>query len=265
MFSTIRTQSKLLLTTFVFALAASGCARDAHPLVAAAKHDCAAGEIRNAADAGRYSSCEEVQGNLRISAPELTGLSALAGLRAVSGTLEISGNCRLDDLTGLERLEQVGALDVHDNADLDDLSGLESLRRARRVSIRENRELESLRGLSGLSHLEALTIERNGLFQAGGLANLAYVGELRIEGNARLNSLQGLSSLQHARSVEIHDNPRLCARGMLPALARVDRAVTVTQNRGLSELDVRGLLGRIEHGVIRPDLSDLASLDAALR
>jgi hypothetical protein len=108
--------------------------------------------------------------------------------------------------------------------------------------------------------LDALVIEHNGLYQTAGLSSLTDVGSLVIEDNAKLNSLQGLGSLSHARSVEITNNPRLCARGMLPALKHVDHDVVVSRNRGLSMPDVRQLLGRIERGV-SPSSDTLARLD----
>jgi hypothetical protein len=255
-------RSMFQLTAVVVALAANACAAPGvRPVASAAPTlSCVGGVVRNAADAALYGACERVNGDLRISAPELSDLSALADLRSVSGKLEIAGNAALDDLSGLERLEQVGELSIHDNAELDDLSGLENLQATASVSIRDNGELGSLRGLSGLSRVARLTIAHNGLFQTSGLSNLTEVGDLVIENNARLNSLQGLASLVHARSVEIRNNPRLCGRGMLPALARVDQGMTLSQNRGLSQPEVRQLLGRVEHGVT-PHADSVASLE----
>lgn len=262
MFAT--TRSMFQLTTAIVALAANACAvHDVRPVAnAAAKVSCVGGVVRSAADAALYSACDRVNGDLRISAPELTDLSQLAQLRGVSGKLEISGNSSLDDLSGLEQLEQVGALSIHDNADLDDLAGLSKLRAAASVVISNNGELSTLRGLEGLTRVERLVIDHNGLYQTLGLSNLTEVGDLVVAGNAKLNSLRGLRSLTHARSVEIRNNPRLCALGMLPALARVDHDVTVLENRGLSKPDVRELLGRVEHNLVRPD--KLARLEASL-
>ena len=260
MFAT--TRSMLKLTAIVVALAANACAaHGVRPVASAApKLSCVGGVVRSTIDVALYGACDRVNGDLLISVPELTDLSALAQLRSVSGKLEIAGNAALDDLSGLERLEQVGQLSIHDNSDLDDLSGLESLEVATSVEIRDNAELTSLRGLSGLSRLERLTISHNGLFQTIGLSSLTEVGDLVVEGNAKLNSLEGLHSLAHARSVEIRNNPRLCGRRLLPALARVDQSLTVSQNRGLSQPEVRQLLGRVEHG-LTPRTDNVASLE----
>jgi Receptor L domain len=259
--------------TTVVALAANACAaHDVRPVASApgatgatATVSCVGGVVRSASDAELYSACDRVTGDLRVSAPDLTDLSALGQLRSVAGTLEISGNSQLDDLSGLEQLEQVGALSIHDNAELDDLSGLQNLRAASSVVISNNGELGTLRGLEGLTRVERLVIDHNGLYQTRGLSNLTEVGDLVVEGNVKLNSLRGLPSLSHARSVQIRNNPRLCALGMLPALARVDRDVTVIENRGLSQPDVRQLLGRVEHNLVRPSTDNVARLEASLR
>jgi hypothetical protein len=260
------TRSMFQLTTVVVALAANACAaHGARPAEsAAAKVSCVGGIVQSSADVALYGACDRVNGDLRISAPKLTDLSALARLRSVSGRLEISGNARLDDLTGLEQLEQVGELSIHDNAGLNDLSGLDNLRSVVSVTIRDNAELGTLRGLSGLTRVERLVIDHNGLFQTLGLSNLTEVGDLVIENNVKLNGLQGLGSLAHARSVKIAHNPFLCARGMLPALSSVEHDVTVTENRGVSKPDVRALMGRIEHDITPRHADSVASLEASL-
>lgn len=102
-----------------------------------------------------------------------------------------------------------------------------------------------------------MVIERTGLYQTTGVSHLAQVGDLIVRDTARLHSLQAFRSLSHARSVEIVHNPRLCARGMLPALVKVDRQLTVKANRGLSKPDLRALFGRIESA---PELPKEASL-----
>jgi hypothetical protein len=112
--------------------------------------------------------------------------------------------------------------------------------------VRDNPELETLRGLEQLVRADRVVIERTGLYQAAGISGLAHVGDLVVRDNARLHSLNGFRSLIHARSVEVARNPRLCARGMLPALVRVERQLTVKSNRGLSKPDVRALFGRVE-------------------
>ncbi len=266
MFCTKR--SLVRLTAVLVALAANACAAPGVRPVAnasVAKLACVGGVIRNEADAELFSRCERVNGDLSIVGSQLEELSALSGLRQVSGKLEIAGNSRLDDLAGLERLEQVGALSIHDNADLDALTGLQNLQSATSVVVSGNPELSSLHGLEGLTRAETLVLEHNGLYQANGLSSLSEVGSLVIIDNPKLNSAEGLRSLSRARSIEIRNNPRLCARGMLPALTRVEGEVTLKNNRGLSQPDVQQLLGRIKHDLAQPGTDSVARLDASLR
>jgi hypothetical protein len=247
MFFNTRTRYKLCSALVAFA--ANACAiHGAEPVeTASAPLSCAGGTIRNATDAALYSACEHVNGDLRISSPELTNLSPLARLRSVAGKLEISENPQLDDLSGLERLEHVAALSIRHNPELDDLSALSHLSSAESIVISDNPELGHLRGLEGLTQLDMLVLEHNGLYQTVGLSGLTQVGTLVVQDNPRLNSLRGLKSLAHARSIEISENPLLSSYGLLPALKHVDRELLLSRNRGLSTLEIHQLLGRVDH------------------
>lgn len=252
----------ILRLSMLVGLAASACAaHDTRPLTTASSVACVGGAIRSDADAALYAACDTVHGDLQVSSPELSDLNALRRLRQVEGKLEIHGNSRLESLTGLERLERVGSLSVHDNEELADVRALSQLREASSVVIRDVPQLGSLRGLEGLREVDRLVIERTGIYQAAGLGGLTRVGQLTVRDNSRLNSLHGLGSLTHARRVEIHHNPRLCAFGLLPALQRVERDLSVTANRGLTKVQVRGLLERVEHG----PREQAPALEASLR
>lgn len=209
----------------VVSLAATACSGGmARPVVGAGVRPlvCAGGAVRSNADAAAYAACDTVQGDLRVTGEDVE-LAAFSELRHVTGTLEISGNGAIDDLSGLEQLTQVGEL-----------------------VLRDNPELQTLRGLEGLVRAKRVVIEHTGLYQTVGISGLGQVGDLVVRDNARLHSLQGFRSLSHARSVEIARNPRLCARGMLPALVKVEEQLTVKSNRGLSKPDLRDLFGRVE-------------------
>lgn len=266
MFS-VKFSSLLQTATLSAALAANACASSAarplpSPVAASAERSCAGGVIANAADAARFVGCTRIDGDLQVVRSELTDLAPLGELRSVSGKLEVTENSRLEELTGLERLEQVGELSIAHNPELAGLSGLSRLHTASRVSLRDNPELVTLRGLDGLVTVERLVLDHNGLYNTGGLGALEQVGELVIRNNARLNSLQQLRSLSHAGWVEIRKNPLLCAHGMLPALTHVERGLDVRENRGLAGPELRGLLDRVERGAPRPQL---AGLQASLR
>jgi len=161
MFAT--TRSLFQLSTVLVALAANACAaHDVRPLASsAAKVSCVGGLLQSASDVDLYRACDQVTGDLRISAPDLTDLSALARLKTVSGTLEISGNPQLGDLSGLEELQQVGALSIHDNAGLYRSTGLSGLSEVGQVVIERNPKLNSLRGLRSLTHAGSVQIRNN--------------------------------------------------------------------------------------------------------
>jgi len=238
-------KQSVAVVSSIFALASTACGtRAVVPLSAAATVTCPGGSIHNAGDAANYRACNLVQGDLTVSAADLSDLTALSALRRVTGTLRISESPALDDLGGLENLSSVGALEVHHDTDLDDLSGLESLRQAGRVEVTDNPELTTLNGLQGLTSTGRLVLRNNALFTANGLAGLREVGDLVVTHNHQLNSLNGLRSLGHARSVEIAQNPVLYGKDLLPQLKRLDAPLVLDANRAISKSDVRALLER---------------------
>jgi hypothetical protein len=229
----------------IIALSTSACAtRQALPLSPANRVTCPGGSIHGAAEAARYSACNIVQGDLTVTAGDLTDLAALSQLRHVTGTLRISDSPALDDLSGLENLSRVGALEIQRDAELDDLAGLEALHSAGRVEVTDNAELRTLDGLQGLSATGRLLLRNNGLYSARGLSELREVGELVVLDNRELNSLTSLGSLRRARSVEIRNNPVLCGAGLLTRLERVEAPLVLQANRGISHGEAQALLER---------------------
>jgi hypothetical protein len=235
------------LLSSILALASTACGtRAVVPLTPANTVACQGGTIRNAADAALYRTCNLVQGDLTVSAPELTDLSSLSELRQVTGTLRISESSGLDDLGGLENLGSVGALEIHDDTDLDDLAGLHGLHEAGRVEVTDNPELRTLNGLQGLSVTGRLVLRNNALFTANGLGGLREVGDLVVESNRRLNSLSSLRSLSRARSINLANNPVLNGKDLFPDLQRVDGPLVLGDNRSMAKSDVKALRERAD-------------------
>jgi Receptor L domain len=238
-------KQSVAVVSSILALASTACGtRAVVPLSPAATVTCPGGSIQSAADAGNYRACNVVQGDLTVSAADLTDLSALSVLRRVTGTLRISESAGLDDLSGLENLASVGALEIHHDTDLDDLTGLQGLRKAGRVEVTDNPELTTLNGLQGLASTGRLVLRNNALFTAKGLAGMREVGDLVVVNNHQLNSLSGLRALSHARSVEIAHNPVLYGKDLFPQLKRLDAPLRLDANRAISKSDVRALLER---------------------
>lgn len=75
-------------------------------------------------------------------------------------------------------------------------------------------------------------------------------GKLSVTNNEKLISLAGLKGVERAGSVEIQNNPLLCAYfGLLTGLEQVDQPLELSNNRGLSQRDVRAMLERVEVSV----------------
>lgn len=238
-------KSSVAVVSSILALASTACGtRAVVPLTPATTVACQGGAIRSAVDAGLYRTCNLVQGDLTVSAPDLTDLSALSQLRHVTGTLRISESPGLDDLSGLENLASVGALEIHHDTDLDDLAGLESLHQAGRIEVTDNPQLRTLNGLQGLSATGRLVLRNNALFTATGLGGLREVGDLVVIGNRQLNSLSSLRSLTRAHSINLANNPVLQGKDLFPELQRVDAPLMLGKNRSMTKNDVHALLER---------------------
>jgi hypothetical protein len=149
--------------------------------------------------------------------------AAFAACRTVTGDLTIEGT-DLTDLTALSELHRVnGGLTIRDNP--------------------------KLRSLTGLEHLESLTsleLCGNGLYDTRGIEGLRRVETLVIAHNRLLISLHGFRNLEHVDALFVSHNSRVAAQlGLFPALGRVEGAVLVRSNLGLSGDDVARLLARV--------------------
>lgn len=110
------------------------------------------------------ANLQNVDGNLKISAPNLTSIQALSKLTSVKGTLTISSP-QLSSLKGLEKLASVDALSLINCSALIDLTGLSGLTTLTgKFSISNSDKtptvLTSLQGLSSLTSVGKLEIIR---------------------------------------------------------------------------------------------------------
>jgi len=72
------------------------------------------------------------------------------------------------------------------------------------------------------------------------------VETLVIANNRHLISLRGFRNLEHVDALFVSRNPRIAAQlGLFPALGRVEGAVLVHSNLGLSDHDLARLLARV--------------------
>lgn len=149
--------------------------------------------------------------------------AAFASCRTVTGDLAIEGS-DLTDLTALSELHGVSGT----------------------LTIRDNSKLRSLTGLEHLESLTSLELRGNGLYDTRGIEGLRRVETLVIADNRLLISLRGFRNLEHVDALVVSHNSRIAAQlGLFPALGRVEGAVLVRSNLGLSGHDVAGLLARV--------------------
>jgi len=120
-----KTHTAAFLTTLL-ALAANACsAHDARPAAAAtAAVACQGGVVQSDADAARFEGCASVVGDLRISASDLTDVSAFSELRSISGKLLIANNPKLVSLAGLKSVERARSVEIRNNPVLAGYFGL---------------------------------------------------------------------------------------------------------------------------------------------
>ena len=145
--------------------------------------------------------CERVLGDIDLTFASISSLAPLASVREIEGSLALLEN-PLDRLTGLERLEIVGA----------DLQ-------FRSLPITGVSELRSLRRVGG----ELTIMDNPRLGSLAGLESVETVGSLLIYGNAELGGLDGLSGLRRIEGdLRLIENPGLTDEEIAAFIARVE-------------------------------------------
>lgn len=217
--------------------------------------------------------CNVVEGNVRISATELSSLDALAPnpIRLISGNLEISSNESLESVAGLEGLIQIqgsaiivnnaalvdvtglGTLEIvgvdeqedslvfSDNASLKNVKALKGLKTVlARVVVNANPELTTLSGLNGWGHTAGVTVTGNdSLTDWDAFSEIdTCSGAIAVANNASLETVV-LRSVFSCNSIAITTNPSL-ESVELPDLAVVDN-LTIAGNESLTSLDLGAL------------------------
>jgi len=152
-----------------------------------------------------HPGCNEIEGEVIISGPDITNLNGLSSITSVGGNLIIIKNDLLTNLSGLNALSYVGGyLEIGDVGDegnpvLSSLTGLENLTSTGEgMSIRFNPVLTSFDGLDNLEAVNGfLLIQVNDvLTDLNALSNLTTVGgDLSITSNPSLTSLSGLENI----------------------------------------------------------------------
>ena len=222
----------------------------------------------------------EVGYDVRVSVNNaLIDLGALSNLRIqhpAAAVISISGNASLEDLDGLQGINQVLGIEISGNPALEDLHGLEGLQHVgNRISIQQNNLLASIAALNGIegevgridlfnnANLEAIdgfrgvTSVQGWLIVQGhekvrdldGLANLQQVGDFfRILDAPLLNDISALAKLRSVSTLQITFSGLHSLAG-LEALENVDEILAVNANESLSDCSaLERVLDMIDHG-----------------
>lgn len=141
-----------------------------------------------------FSNLKEIGGMFR-----LTGNRKLNNLKGLDGLINFRhlelNRTYLENLTGLNCIQQIGSMGIHDNFYLKDFEGLEPINSFAQgtVEIRGNKKLESLKGLENVE-------------------NLGKKNNLYIRYNSELHSIEHINSIDYnsISNYAIAGNPNLC-------------------------------------------------------
>lgn len=150
-------------------------------------------------------ACTKIGGDLKVSSPAISDLSALSQLIEVAGDLDVVDNNALTSIEGLSSLTHVGgSVGIRNNPALKSLKGLTKLTAiGGSLVLGHNKTLTDLDGFSGLKSVGGLYLYKNAaLADLKGLANIGTVmGSIMIEFNASLATC--LAAAFHTRLVAL--------------------------------------------------------------
>lgn len=184
---------------------------------------------------GFISSGIGENGRLTIRrSPRLQNLSGLGSLREV-GSIEISENPGLTSLDGLRVPPHVEELMIASNPNLGDLSGLAGLSSFERLDLQDNASLARLQGLEGVVNGASLHISNSpALRDMTALSQLGSLGSLFID-TVGMPNLDLLVALRDVGDIVLQRNPNLTQVDALARLAALADLV-VTENPSLLRL-----------------------------
>ncbi len=221
-----------------------------------------------------YPGCTNIEGDVEIVGSDIIQLDGLGVLVSIGGSLNIgnytTGNTSLENLTGLNNLENIGgdlliynneslnditalnslttlggSLYIFSNNSLPNLNGLNNLTTILLVQIASNYSLTSLSGLEGLINVYVLEIGReympNAITNLSGLNNLETIAlYIKIENNPALINLSGLSSLNTIGSdFKIINNQNLISLDGINNLASIGGDLSIIENSSLYECETQ--------------------------
>jgi len=214
-----------------------------------------------------FEGIESIGGYLRIVQSALTSLSALSSLEKIGGRLNLNNNASLENLNGLQKLEEIGDnFTLYGNQMLTDISALSNITRIPGyIDIGTNNSLpnfhglhnleiiegdasfsfnqENFEGLSGLKEIQGYVevIECDNLINFEGLDQIEYISELDMYDNPSLESFAGLNSLERIVGLYAYQNPALMSlsglEGIDPTYVGLEE-ISIFDNENLTECSV---------------------------
>jgi len=166
---------------------------------------------------------------------------------ARSATAEAAKICAGRTITSdAELTAMAGCTEVHGDLRIRNIASLAPLEALRRVAgtlaITDSPELSDLDGLDRVADVDALLLERDGIYTTSGLEGVRRIGRLQVKYNPRLISIAALNDAKFVGEVELRSNPRLSAYyGLLPGLERTPLRTVIENNRGLSQDEIAAL------------------------
>ena len=186
-----------------------------------------------------YPDCNDINGSIFIKS-YVENLDGLSGITSVQNGISIKGNYYLEDLQGLNNVQNVGTLFIWWNESLESLEGLNSLDTCfSRVDIFNNEQLFSLNGLENLkfvgSHFSLTGC--NSLQNIDGLASLNTVNGFFVLGQGIITNTNGLNNLTYVgNGFDIYGCDSLTNISALSNLLFIGGSLRISNNYSLASL-----------------------------
>jgi len=186
-----------------------------------------------------YPDCSDINGSIFIKS-NVENLNGLSGITSVQNSLSIKGNYYLEDLQGLNNIQNVGTLFIWWNESLKSLEGLNSLDSCfSRVDIFDNEQLRNLNGLENLKFIDGdfSLAGCDSLQNIDSLSGLNTINGFFVLGQGVIKNTNGLNSLTYVgNGVDIHSCDSLNSISGLSNLALIGGSLHIKNNFSLSSL-----------------------------
>jgi hypothetical protein len=130
---------------------------------------------------------------------DLKRIGGLTKLTMIPGTVSINGAPSLENMVGMDNIEEIGGFLFMIGNGIASLDGLENLISVKgQIVLIRNKKLADVSGLCSLKNAnEGFLIGQSALMDLHGLENLSTVGDLGLSDNPFLTSVDGLGGLEH--------------------------------------------------------------------